>query len=147
METPMTGHYASVLKSKWSAIATNVGILHWKMGVTPHSLTAGDEKGRVWLPGKHRTAKTVALMPKFHLVTLPTRKFDTEPINVDFLCQKLRELRMLCDDRIPWLKEGNVLLPQISDVDRPWSFWKPYVELWLPGDRYIVISGKEGVRT
>jgi hypothetical protein len=142
MKTPMETGYAYVARTKWKNIEINVGILQWKMGVTPHPLTAGDDKGRIFFPGKQKS-----LPLKYHLVTLPTRKFREEAITIDFLCQKLRELAALVNDRIPWLKEGDVALPQICDKDKPWSYWKPYAELYLRDNRFIVISGKEGTVT
>lgn len=147
MVTPMRGPYAELAITHFRALAVNVGILQWHMGVTPHPLTCED-RGQIKIPGKKKGVL------RYHLVTLPTRQFDKTPISVEYLSNSLRQLRSLCDDKIWWLKEGDVILPQICDdlsipgaEDHDWSYFKSYVETWLPGDRYVVISGKPGAWT
>ncbi len=145
MYTPMKEGYAKLAKVKWKKIHINLGVLHWRMGVTPHPLTAEKTIGknkvkRIYMPGKQKSQ----LPLRYHLVSLPTRKYASEAINVDFLCQKIHELTKLCDGRIPWLAEGDVVLPQISDPvhNKTWFNFKGYVEPWLHDDRFIIISGK-----
>lgn len=144
--TPMTYGYAKLAKIKFKNIHIAVGILQWRVGVTPHPLTIEytiDKKKRIKMAGKQGN-----LPLRYHVVTLPTRHFAGQPIEIDFLVSKLRELVSLCDDRIPWLAKGDIVLPQISDPDhgKLWSDFRRYVIDWLP-ERYVVISGKKDLAT
>jgi hypothetical protein len=111
------------------------------MGVTPHPLTVPGRHGRPRLPGKQK-----ALPLSYHLVTLPTRKYRDQPIKGDELAISVRALAALCDEKIEWLKEGNIVMPQICDEERSWEKLRDYVAPYL-SDRYIVVSGKEGTIT
>lgn len=163
--TPMDVGYAYLAKARWKNLHICIGILQWRMGVTPHPLTATnglEADGRIYVPGKNKTY----LPNKYHLISLPTRKFKEERITVDFLCKQIRALRKLCEE-IPWLKTGDIILPQICDgPDKPWAYWKPLIEPYLAPDRpkpklhvddpdpdpialdrFVFISGKEGTIT
>jgi len=141
--TPMKTGYAKVALAKWKRLHINIGVLHWRMGATPHPLTGSKDKRRVFFPGKHE-----GLPPSFHLISFPTRKYVAERMSVEYLCHQLRSLKLLCDGRIPWLKEGTIVLPQFCDgEDRPWAYWQPHVTNWLADDRFLVISGKQGTIT
>jgi hypothetical protein len=139
--TPMEFGYARLARAKWKNIGINVGIMQWNVGFDPHPITLGGDNGRINLPGKHGNA----LPPKYHLISLPTRITEAQPIDIDYLTGRLRRLTFICDE-LPWLKEGTIVLPQICDVDRPWEYFKPYVEPWL-SDRFVVISGRKGTIT
>lgn len=141
--SPMDTGYAFIARTKWPKLHVNLGIFNWQMGAKPHPLTGDfDGTGKVQMPGGAK-----GLPPKYHMVSLPTRRYKEEPINVDFLCQQLRALALLCDGRIRWLAEGDIYLPQICDgPERPWEHWRRYAELYLP-DRFVVISGKVGTTT
>jgi hypothetical protein len=143
MMTPMNSGYALIARTKWTQLPIVLGILHWQRGANPHPLTAEDD-GKIRIPGKGKQV----FAPPFHLISLPTRTYKENDVTVDYLCKQLRALAFLCDGRIPWLASGDVVLPQLDDgPDRPWSFFKRYAELYLPDERFVVVSGKVGTKT
>lgn len=157
--TPMREGYAALAKTRYKSLPVNLGVLHWRMGTTPHPLTTVKfiaRKGpdgkpthgrRIHLPGKSK----MALPLQHHLVSLPTRRYEDQPIDVDFLCSKLRELDSLVMRRIEYLAvtTGKIVLPQIADPKhgKTWADFRDLVAPWLASDRYTVISGKEGLST
>ena len=147
--TPLKEGYGLELRTRmrFSAAPSNLGGRQNFVGVTPIWLTAErtTQKGTktIYMPGNHNSP----LPLRYHIVSLPTRKFAVEPINVEFLCTQLRALVTLCDGK-PELAAGLVVLPQIADPahGKLWADFRPYGQLWLP-ERFVVITGKEGTAT
>lgn len=134
--TPMDSGYAQIARRKWPLIDINLGILQWQLGARATCLTR-EHNGHPMIPGK----RTTALPPKYHIVTLPVRRFKDGPLSLDWICAKARELVRLCDEDLPWLNTGDVVLPQLTDLHEfDWPRIRRHVEAYLP-DRYVVISG------
>lgn len=138
-QTPMDEGYAYIARTKWRALPIVLGVLQWQFGAKPQPLTQEVDGKMRWV-GRHAGA----LPPKYHLVSLPTRRYAAESVNVDFLCTKLRELSLLCEN-ISWLRTGLICLPQIC-AEQPWDYYRKYAEPYL-SDRFTVITGKVGTRT
>jgi hypothetical protein len=137
--TPMNYGYAAAAKARWSGLPVAVGVHNARIGSLPHPLTL-DVEGRPRLPGKH--ARLV--LPKYHLVSLPVRRAEGVPMELEYLSMALHHLHNLCE-HLPQgehLREGTIVLPQLQDAACPWPRWKNLMELWLPEERYVVISGQ-----
>jgi hypothetical protein len=147
--TPMKTGYAKLAKMIWKKIDINVGVLQQTRGVTPHPLTVLDDKNKIRLPGKKGAKGHSQWKPlRYHLITLPTRRFKETALDSEYLSAQVHAMTKLFDGRIPWLNDTmQVVMPQLCDEGMPWSDIRKFVEIWLPGDRWVVISGKEGTIT